>query len=222
MRWFFLILFLIAVMVAVASGPRGQRFTTPPFELFPDMDRQYKIKYQKPSDLFADGRGSHQPVAGTVPMGYNPPQTAEAAASITPPGYGHGTDYYNTGTFGDYYGDGFPKELTVDEALMSRGEQRYQINCSPCHGASGNGQGIVSKYWAIPPTANVTDARVTALPDGQIFWTITHGKGLMGPYNGTINVRDRWAIVAYVRALQGVAAAPASEPAPAVAEGGGN
>ena len=217
MRWFFLILFLIAVMVAIATGPRGRKFSDPPFELFPDMDRQYKLKYQKPSDFFANGQGARKPVAGTIPMGYSLPQTAEASASLHPGGGSWGSDYYNTGTFGDFYGDGFPEEVTVDAALMNRGQQRYQINCTPCHGESGNGLGVIGKYWLIPPTNNLIDPRVTALPDGQMFWTITHGKGLMGPYNGTINVRDRWAIVAYMRALQEVAAAGA-EATPAGAE----
>jgi hypothetical protein len=54
----------------------------------------------------------------------------------------------------------------------------------------------------IPPTANLIDPRVKAMPEGQIFWTITHGKGLMGPYNGVLSVNDRWAITAYLRGLQ--------------------
>ena len=209
MRWYFLILFLVAVMVAVASGPRGQKFSDPPLEVFPDMDRQLKLKYQKPSDFFSDGQGARLPVPGTIPMGYASPETAEASKDLLPAGGSWGSDYYNTGTIGDYFGDGFPEDVTINDAFMARGEQRYQINCTPCHGKSGNGQGIVSKYWVIPPTANLIDPRVKALPDGQLFWTITHGKGLMGPYNGTINVPDRWAIVAYVRALQGVADAGA-------------
>jgi len=207
MRWYFLILFLVVVLVAVASGPRGQKFSDPPIEVFPDMDRQYKLKFQKPSSFFVDGQGARLPVAGTVPMGYASPETAEASEGLFPAGGGWGSDYYNTGTVGDYFGDGMPEEVAIDEAFIARGKQRYQINCTPCHGESGNGVGVVSKYWAIPPSANLIDPRVKALPDGQLYWTIVHGKGLMGPYNGTINVHDRWAIVAYLRALQNVAGA---------------
>lgn len=199
MRWFFLILFAIAVMLAVGIGPRGEKFTKPPLYLFPDMDWQYKLKYQKPSDFFADGSGARRPVGGTVPLGYDLPLSKE----YTPVG----GEYFLEGTFGDYYGEGMPEEVTVDEALLARGRERYQIFCTACHGDSGNGAGVVSKYWAIPPTANLLDPRVVGLPDGQIYWTITHGKGLMGPYNGAIPVADRWAITAYVRVLQSASTA---------------
>jgi len=199
MRWFFLILFAAAVVLAVGIGPRGAKFTEPPLFVFPDMDWQYKVKAQKPSDFFADGRGARRPVTGTVPLGYEKPLSKDAAPTTS--------EYYLNGTMGDYFGDGMPDEVNVDTALLERGGERFQIFCGPCHGASGNGQGMVSKYWAIPPTANLLDPRVAALPDGQIFWTITYGKGLMGPYNGAIPVEDRWAITAYLRALQGAAEA---------------
>jgi len=202
MRWFFLVLILVTVTLMAAIGPRGDKFTKPPFELFPDMDRQYKVKYQKPSHFFDDNVGSRKPIPGTIPIGFTLPVDKEAGIPRSDLDFSVGDDYYNTGLFGDLFGEGYPEELSVDEALLARGEQRYQINCVPCHGESGNGQGIVSKYWAIPPTANLVDPRVKGLPEGQLFWTISHGKGLMGPYNGTINVKDRWAIVAYVRALQ--------------------
>lgn len=206
MRWFFLILLLFSVMIAAAIGRRGEKFTAPPLEIFPDMDRQYKVKYQKPSDLFADGQGARMPVAGTVPIGFELPAGKNRAAdgtAVAKYGWAHADDYYNTGRFGDFYGEGFPEEITVDEALLKRGKQRFQINCTPCHGESGNGAGPVAKHWlGIPPTANLLSELPKAIPEGQIFDTITKGKGLMGPYNGTITVADRWAIVAYVRALQ--------------------
>ncbi len=187
-----------------ALGPRGEKFSSPPFMLFPDMDNQYKVKAQKPSDFFESGQGAQVPVEGTEPIGFNFPIT-EGAVGRTNLDYSSGTDYLNTGLFGDFYGKGFPAELTMDEAFLARGRERYQITCTPCHGDSGNGVGVVSKYWALPPTANLIDARVKEMPDGQIFWTITHGKGLMGPYNGVTSVRDRWAITAYLRGLQAAA-----------------
>lgn len=206
MRWFFLILLLFSVTVVAAIGRRGDKFTAPPIEIFPDMDRQEKIKYQKPSDMFADGQGARKPVAGTVPIGFELPEGDKRAAdgtAVSSYGFTHGDDYYNSGRFGDFYGAGFPAEITVDAALLARGRQRFDINCSPCHGASGNGAGTVSNFWVgFPPTANLLADPAKALPEGQIFSTITHGKGLMGPYNGIITVSDRWAIVAYVRALQ--------------------
>lgn len=200
MRWFFLILAIASITLALALGPRGEKFSSPPFMLFPDMDNQYKVKAQKPSEFFENGQGARKPVEGTVPMGFDYP--GDEGAGGVPIDFSRGSDYYNTGLFGDFYGSGFPENLKLDEAFVERGRERFRITCSPCHGVSGNGAGVVSKYWAIPPTANLLDPRVKAMPEGQIFWTITHGKGLMGPYNGMVSVNDRWAITAYLRGLQ--------------------
>jgi len=204
MRWFFLILAISVVALVYALGPRGEKFSTPPFMLFPDMDNQYKVKAQKPSDFFENGQGARTPVEGTEPIGYKFPISSDGAIGSNLD-YSSGSDYLNTGLFGDFYGKGFPSELKIDEAFIARGKERYQITCTPCHGDSGNGVGVVSKYWAIPPTGNLIDPRVKEMPEGQIFWTITHGKGLMGPYNGVTSVRDRWAITAYLRGLQAAA-----------------
>ena len=205
MRWFFLVLAIAVVVTVFALGPRGEKFSDPPFMLFPDMDEQYKVTYQKPSAFFEDGSGSRKPVADTVPMGFAFPHEGNEGNLASPLDFGGASEYFNTGQFGDYYGGGFPEEVELDEEFLKRGKERYQITCTPCHGESGNGGGVVSKYWTLPPTANLVDARVSAMPEGQIFWTITHGKGLMGPYGGVVPVQDRWAIVAYVRALQAAA-----------------
>ena len=204
MRWFFLILAIAVVALVYALGPRGEKFSSPPFMLFPDMDNQYKVRAQKPSDFFENGQGARTPVEGTEPIGFEFPITSEGATGSNLD-YSSGSDYLNTGLFGDFYGKGFPSELKMDEAFLARGKERYRITCTPCHGESGNGLGVVSKYWAMPPTANLIDLRVKEMPEGQIFWTITHGKGLMGPYNGVTSVRDRWAITAYLRGLQAAA-----------------
>ena len=205
MRWFFLILAIAVVAMVYALGPRGEKFSSPPFMLFPDMDNQYKVKAQKPSEFFANGQGARVPVEGTEPLGFEMPVGDAVTAEHTSLDYSSGSDYYNTGMFGDFYGSGFPDGLTIDAAFIERGRQRYQITCTPCHGQSGNGAGVVSKYWMIPPTANLLDPRVKGMPEGQIFWTITHGKGLMGPYNGVTPIQDRWAITAYLRGLQAAA-----------------
>lgn len=202
MRWFFLILAIAVVATVYAIGPRGEKFAEPPLEIFPDMDHQDKLRFQKPSDIFADGQGARKPVEGTVPIGYTFPHAENLENLESAWDYSRGDDYISTGLFGDFYGKGFPEEVELTDEFLARGKQRYQITCTPCHGESGNGVGVVSKYWAIPPTANLIDPRVTAMPEGQIYWTITNGKGLMGPYNGILSVQDRWAVVAYVRALQ--------------------
>lgn len=212
MKYFFLSYFFIAVLVVSIAGTRGSKSLQPPVEIFPDMDQQAKVKYQAASGFFADGIGGRAPVAHTVPIGYE--LSATAAADGAKPavfGFSNALDFYSTGRSAedhDYYGDGFPKELALDAKLLERGQQRYNIYCSMCHGTSGNGKGITSKYGILTAfnfqQPGATDpANPTAYrPTGAIFDTITNGKGLMGPYGGVIPVRDRWAIIAYIRTLQ--------------------
>ncbi len=209
MKYFFLSYIFVAAIVVAAFGTRGHKSEQPPLEFLPDMDHQAKIKYQAKSDFFADGLGARKPVANTVPMGYSVPDKA-ASQGATPPAFGftNGLDYYSTGKMGDFYGDGLPAEVTVTKELIERGQQRFNINCAICHGASGNGKGVTSKYGILTAfnfhLAGSTDPSNAGSyrPDGAIFDVITHGKGLMGPYGANITVRDRWAIVAYIRAMQ--------------------
>jgi mono/diheme cytochrome c family protein len=91
--------------------------------------------------------------------------------------------------------------VPITRELLERGQQRYQINCMPCHGPDGDGKGITSKYGMVG-MANFHDQRLINMADGEIFNTITHGKNLMGAYGPNVEVQDRWAIIAYVRALE--------------------
>jgi mono/diheme cytochrome c family protein len=98
--------------------------------------------------------------------------------------------------------------LTVDDDLFALGKAKYEQNCSVCHGYSGYGDGLVAKraaelaqgYW-LPPTS-MHDSAVQKQPVGQIYYTITNGKGKMGSYAASLNPKERWAVVLYVRALQ--------------------
>ena len=94
--------------------------------------------------------------------------------------------------------------MPVTAQLMERGQQRFNINCSPCHGRLGDGKGITTKF-GMAVIADLHDSKtrkVVQQADGEIFNTITYGKNLMGPYGGLMTVEDRWAIIAYLRALQ--------------------
>ena len=91
---------------------------------------------------------------------------------------------------------------SVTAQLLERGQQRYGIYCTPCHGATGEGKGITQKIGAMAVVANLHDKRIVELPDGDLFNTISHGKNLMGAYAPQIALEDRWAVVAYLRALQ--------------------
>ncbi len=202
MRYFFLILLLVGVGVITGAGFRGSTFRKPPTEIFPDMDRQAKYKPQKTSEFFADGRVERPPVAGTVPFGYNEPRKpvpGQESGSGLYKGFTQGDDYLDTGKMGVNWGSGIP--LPVNEALLNRGHQRFQINCAVCHGATGAGNGITTQYGLVGVPSYHQD-RLRNMADGEIYNTIVHGKNTMMPYGDKVTREDRWAIVAYVRALQ--------------------
>jgi mono/diheme cytochrome c family protein len=208
LRGFFLIFLLFIIAVVAVFGFRGQKSTGAPLEVFPDMVRQMKVRAQAPLAFFADGRGPREPVAGTVPIGYEMPKSetiaAPPAALETPPthprvGFSVGTDYYNTGKMGDRWGTGIPVEINTQ--LLQRGQQRFNITCAMCHGATATGTGITKQY-GLATVVTLQDDRIRKMADGEIFNTITNGKNTMMAYGPNIMVADRWAIIAYLRALQ--------------------
>jgi mono/diheme cytochrome c family protein len=193
MRYFFLALVLVVITVVSIAGYRGEHFAKPPFEIFPDMIYQDKVKDQQPSAFFADGMAARAPIPGTV---------AEEMPAVN--------DYWATGKWDDtHWGDGIPvhdavdggRPLQIDAANMARGRERYTISCEVCHGAAGDGQGITSKY-GLNGAANYHTDRLRLEPDGQLFDTITNGKGMMLGYGYNVTIDDRWRIVMYIRALQ--------------------
>jgi mono/diheme cytochrome c family protein len=210
LRAFLVIFLLCTIAILAVFGFRGQVSTAPPLEVFPDMVRQMKVRAQAPLDFFADGRGPRLPVAGTVPFGYEMPQPKTAA---TPPvvageepqearahvAFSVGTDYFDTGKMGDRWGTGIPLEVTRE--LMERGQQRFNITCVMCHGAAATGNGITKQY-GLATVVSLQDERIRKMSDGEIFNTITNGKNTMMAYGPNILVADRWAIIAYLRALQ--------------------
>ncbi len=212
MRYFFLAYALIALLVVGIFGIRGQKFAKPPVRIFPDMDEQDKLRAQKPDPFFADGHGVRLPVSQTQPRGFNP-EGESVIGGIPEYEFGGQSGYYFTGHVGDYFGTGMPEELklTTESAqeLIRRGEDRFAVYCTVCHGSSGDGLGITSQY-GVPGIANLQlpTFHEDTYPDGRLFNTITHGKGMMGGYGYNIPVRDRWAIVAYVRTLQSAKANP--------------
>src|SRR5947208_1273526 len=158
--------------------------------------------------LAIEARGPRLPVAGTVPIGYEmPKQEAVATADLAAVGsylhphaaFSAGTDYYNTGKMGDHWGTGIPLEVTRE--LMERGQQRFNITCAMCHGAAAAGNGITKQY-GLATVVSLQDERIRKMSDGEIFNTITNGKNTMMAYGPNIIVPDRWAIIAYLRALQ--------------------
>ncbi|MES2709548.1 MAG: cytochrome c [Verrucomicrobiota bacterium] len=218
MRYFFFAYLLATVLVVGFAGFRGDKFSHTPIEIFNDMDQQAKVKAQASNAFFADGVGSRKPVTGTVPMGLKIPEATAASGSFASYGFSHGSDYYNTGHIGDFWGDGYPEQVTVDAAFLRLGKERYDINCTPCHGKSGDGKGVTSHY-GVPNIANFQTPKFTdpKAPDyrsnGHIYNTINHGFGMMGSYGANIPVKERWAIVAWLRAMELSRSAPLSDPA---------
>lgn len=192
MRYAYFTLSFLVVLTVSIMGFRGMRSTQPPIEVFPDMDRQAKYKPQAPSKFFADGRADRPTPSGTVPYG-----RSSAAAD---PAFLRADDFHYAGKAADgSFARGFPIEVT--EQMVRRGQDRYQIYCTPCHGALGDGNGITKSYGMVA-TPTYHDDRLRAMAEGEIFNTISHGKNTMSSYADKLSPDDRWAVVAYVRALQ--------------------
>jgi hypothetical protein len=148
-----------------------------------DMHDQPKYIPLRPSSFFADGRSARPLVAGTVARGHLDADTLF---------------YTGKGPDGKPSND-FPFPVTKD--VIERGQNRFNIYCTPCHGRLGNGDGmIVRRGYRKPPSYHID--RLRQVPNGYIFDVITNGFGAMPDYAAQVQPRDRWAIVAYVRALQ--------------------
>ncbi len=185
MRYVYLVLFFVVVMTVGALGFRGSISTKPPLEVFPDMDRQSKFHPQGDTAFFADGMTDRPIPAGTV-----------ARNMIV------GDDHLLLGRDADgEFATTFPASLDVDRDFFNRGRERYEIYCAPCHGLAADGKGIVTQYgWGLP--ANLHSDLIRNQSHGEIYNTIANGKNTMYPLGDKIDPDDRWAIVAYVRALQ--------------------
>lgn len=200
LRAFLLISLLITIAGVAVLGFRGEKGTNEPWEIFPDMVRQMKVRAQAPLGFFADGRGPRMPINGTVPIGYEMPKPQSAGSSeMHPTAFSVGTDYIDTGKMGANWGTGIPVPVTPE--LLQRGQQRFNITCAMCHGATATGNGITKSY-GLATVVTLQDDRIRKMADGEIFNTITNGKNTMMAYGPTITVADRWAIIAYLRALQ--------------------
>jgi mono/diheme cytochrome c family protein len=146
------------------------------------MQDQPRYKPLAPSSFFIDGRSARPIPSGTV---------ARDALNAT--------DVVHTGSANGVYADTIP--VSLNQALLDRGRERFDIYCSPCHGYLGDGDGMVARRgFKIPPSLH--HDRVRRAPPGYLFQVITNGYGGMGDYGNQIPVEDRWAIVAYIRALE--------------------
>jgi mono/diheme cytochrome c family protein len=171
------------------------------------MHDQPRYEPLEASDFFADGRASRPAVPGTVARG-----------SLEE------DEVLRTGRVGDRFAEDFP--VTVDRKLLDRGRERYDIFCSPCHDRLGTGRGMVVRR-GFPEAASFHIERLRKAEPGWYFDVVTNGFGRMPGYAAQLRPRDRWAVVAYIRALQrSRSATPADVPPgrslepPPAAEGG--
>jgi mono/diheme cytochrome c family protein len=169
-------------LALAAAACRGQVSEDPPVIVpYDNMNIQPKQKAESPSHLFSDGRGMRPLEEGTVAVGQL-----------------HEDDARYRGKEGDAYVARVP--IQVDEGTLERGQQRFNIYCTPCHDRTGSGHGTVVLH-GYPPPVDLSSERVRTMPDGQIFDTITHGARNMPAYGKQIPVDDRWAIVTWVRVI---------------------
>ena len=160
------------------------------------------FRSQTADSFFADGMGSRKPVTGTIPR--------NAEVGVMPVEFWAGrAGYYFDGKKEATFGNGLPDDLGIESeadmvGLLGRGEDMFNVHCAICQGKSGNGKGVVSHHLGkvgvgVPSLHNYPQE---TSPDGYIYEVISNGKGLMGGYKHNLPVRDRWAIVSYLRALQ--------------------
>jgi mono/diheme cytochrome c family protein len=154
-----------------------------------DMQNQPKMVPQRGSDFFADQRGARPQVLDTVARGQL-----------------HDDSYFYTGVVQGPNGykqevDAMPAEIPVTIEVLERGQERFNIYCTPCHSRVGNGLGEIVQR-GFKPAANLHDQVRVAQPLSHYFYVMTHGYGAMPDYSAQLPPADRWAIAAYIRALQ--------------------
>ncbi len=202
------VIFLALIPPALIARARSTTSEKPRIHLVQDMDNQHRLKAQQASpqfgdiDLFRDGRAMRPPIAGAV-------------SSVIQGGGQEEDDHYEKGLNGQAWATSFPPQVNVDLALLQRGQERFNIYCSVCHGLAGYGDGIVHQramellstpsisngtVWVAPKSLH--EEQIVAQPLGQIFNTISNGVRNMSGYAAQIPIEDRWAIVAYVKALE--------------------
>ncbi len=170
-----------------------------------DMQDQPRYKAYKHSDFFADGRASRNLPEGTVARGYLHDNKAFYTGKIDNPNLNAAVET-TTDASGNTLVSSFPNDIDefpvpVTKELIDRGQERFNIYCIVCHGPLGNGDGmIVRRGFPKPPTYH--DDRLRNAPVGHFFDVITNGWGKMNSYAAQVAPADRWAIIAYIRALQ--------------------
>ena len=212
--------FLAVAVVATISflGFQGKVSKDTPVYVFDDMDYQNKYKAQGENAFFADGRDARPPVAGTVARGTGL-QTAKVFSADFKRAESRNPSFVTGKDAKGAFLAGFPEkslgftngklnDYKVSQYTLDVGRGKYQIYCAVCHGQAGDGNGIMKVRSAlegdaaIVTIASLQTPLIRSYPNGQIFDVITNGKNTMMGYGDKLSPEERWAVVAYVRALQ--------------------
>ena len=223
------VLLLLILPLMIIALKRHERSATPRLAIIQDMDKMPYLKPQRKSDFFADGRGMRPHIPGTLAR-EDFIYINQAETQLHPNNWAathvvlNSKIKYEKMLYGQVLRNGqgdwvkaIPIHVTPE--FVNRGQQKFDVYCGPCHGDNGRGNGLVNQYvtqlraegsadagtWVQP--TDLTSPAVKYMPDGQIYGVITNGIAAMAAYKDQIPVVDRWAIVAYVRALE-LAAAP--------------
>jgi len=184
---------VLILLALVSTGCQEAITENRPIHINPNMDAQERFEAQEPNAFFADGRAMRAPVKGTVARGFLKDNSA-----------------LWTGKTESGEWSSIPVPVTME--FLERGRDRYEVFCSVCHGLAGDGKGIImtGDYGFIPAPTYHSDMLRTQ-PDGYLYDALTNGVRTMAGYGSQVPVNDRWAIVAYVRALQRSQNADASD-----------
>jgi len=217
----------LSLATFIAAGSLGCQKQDIGWGFYQQMAEQPKIKMHTPFQFFTDGRGNRPYEEGTVARGmlqenehlYSGLQeggTAAAWKDLNP-----SKEPMTIAQAKSPYYETFPMEVT--EELILRGKERFNIYCSVCHGVTGAGNGMIVQRGYLPPPSFFVDhsrglkyltgatVPLPEAPAGYYFQVITHGYGGMGSYSAQITPKDRWAIIAYIRALQETFGKPAGQ-----------
>ncbi len=196
-KWTVIVITCVATIpLALIFRARTAYSDKPRIHFIQNMDNQPKYVSQEANALFLDGRAMRPQVEGTIARG--------AMASDT---------HLFMGVTDGAWSTTYPRAVTVNHDFLARGQGRFNIYCSPCHGAVGDGEGLIhhranqlvetgvnGTTWVAPK--NLHEDVVKEQPVGQLFNSITNGVRTMAAYGSQISTEDRWAIVAYMKALQ--------------------
>lgn len=166
------------------QGCRGYSSKEPPIHLNPNMDTQEKGRPYRASDFFDDGQYMRTPIPGTIARGYLKED-----------------EHFYFGKVNAELAKSFPSDIVLDDAFVKRGQQMFNQTCAACHGAQGDGSGLVGKRLMVKPLS-LHSEYMYGLPPGHYFDVISNGIRTMQSHKHMITPKDRWAIVAYIRSLQ--------------------